>query len=411
MRWSEAEIMHITGKPLRAIVLKSLALICSLSMFVSPTCFGEVGSADKPLIFAGYGYETALNQLEDKLGYTDRFLDAERQQQLVSTLGSIVEAAPSELMISTNELGRLGRGAPATVLALVITSEMVHVETIGDTQKLLVELNAQTMAFDFNSRQIVWARPMSAQHIDVFDRSPNSSDVNVALNKIIFGDFEYSIVRQFKAQLASMALDELDGTTLRVTDIDFGELAAQQYQQLTDTDINVARSMLANQFTLALAAGQGVAVIPSASAENGQALGNTMKARMADGSVYNLRFPEPDYHIKITLDEFKKVETGRSGSVVVNVYGVFATFVFEEPLSGSRFFDEQIKFGVAQRLPTSAIVGNDWLAFYEVSEALFNSFVSEMDNPSNDWGNRHITTTDRPLRSLRRLQDLIEQCR
>lgn len=370
---------------------------------------GRGEASENRLHFAGFGYEASVNQLDERLPYLSSFLNEANQERLRSALVEAVGLDNDQLILSG--LGQLGSGDNAYVFALVFTDELVHTERVGDLGKLLVEVSGQLMAFDFDTGNVAWAKPMSAQYVDVFEQSPSVSEIQVGMEEIIFGDPARSLLGQFSAGIQEIDIGRLDGTTLRVTGVDFSPLAIQQYEAISRLNLETVKAILANRFTLSLVDEQGVAIIPTAAAESGQALGNSMKARMSDGAIYNLVFPEPDFEISFTVDELKKVETGRTGAVVVNVYGVFATFSFIEPLSGRSFFTEQIKFGVSQRLPVSAVVGNDWFAFYEAAEAMFDSFAAEMSGPTNEWARRHITTSRRPLEAMRELEELIQLCR
>uniref|UniRef100_UPI00203FDB28 hypothetical protein n=1 Tax=Enterobacter hormaechei TaxID=158836 RepID=UPI00203FDB28 len=62
------------------------------------------------------------------------------------------------------------------------------------------------------------------------------------------------------------------------------------------------RATLAHELSKTLSSNTGVGLLPPAS---GQAIGGAMAARFADGKVYQMKIPEPDYVINLLVDALK----------------------------------------------------------------------------------------------------------
>ena len=415
--YSAASLIYPTTSSFR---LKVVALLqrLAMSIFMLFICCQALSKPENHVYFAGYGFESQCDQIESKFQYLSAYLGqackssdiSDESEQFAKLIVKKLPDPSSSLRIIVNGLGTLGAGNNASVLAFVFDGEMVHDEPIGEYYKLLVEVTAQIIAFDFNNMTIIWSKPLIMQYVDLLKSRPDSNDINNALDKILFSESDRSLPSQFANGLADFSPTQSLGLQLGVEDVavtpgiwKYGSIA-----QIED--------LLASKFTLFLASNLGVSVVPPRKSD---AIHNKMAARMADGRVYMLDMPTSDYPIHIKVDKLKKIEFDRTDIEVVNIFGAYITFevgIRQGDDQIKKIFTEQVKLGVPQRLPSSTVMteSSDGLAYYETIEALFDNFTKAIESPKSDWAKRHMTTTRNPRKAITKLNELkevIEKCR
>ena len=138
-----------------------------------------------------------------------------------------------------------------------------------------------------------------------------------------------------------------------------------------------------------------------------------MAARLSNGSVYSLKIPEADYTIALTLEGFKKVLKADVAAGKGYIYGAFVTVQVKEPLSGTIFFDQQVRLGAVRTQPATAGEINDAPVYDTVLQQLFSEFTTAIDPLNETWApNQHparrhvrrraeILTGDRQIMSLK----------
>lgn len=310
------------------------------------------------------------------------------------------------ISVEFQELGRLGPGLDANVLALAFDREVVAASQIGATWKLLVELSFQALVFDFRSKLIRASFPIAIQYLDAFDQEPTPTDIRNALERLVFGDQATGLAATFWATVGAATLPEPGARTLRVSQVSLSEAATTLVSSLgVETPAGLG-DQLGYDFGKFLSGNQRLSVLPYAPS---QAVDGKMAARLANGSVFNLTLPKADYEISLRLDGLKKVQTATTAAGAAWVYGAFVTIRVVEPLSGRVFFDSQVKLGATRTIPATARnTEDDWPSYAEVLRQLLDEFTRSLTGPDKKWGQAHLVTADANLKPLK---ELVDSCR
>ena len=144
----------------------------------------------------------------------------------------------------------------------------------------------------------------------------------------------------------------------------------------------VAETWLADQFSAAVLEKTGVPILPYS---KGYAVGNTMSARVADGTVYTLTIPEADYSISLELQSLKKVKFGQVAAGTSFIYGGFVHLLVQEQLSQHRYFDSVLKNGETKVVPATQSTVDDWPAFQDSITGLFKKFSATVGGNDEKW--------------------------
>ena len=442
-------------------VLSKLSQWAALAILLL-VCHQATAQSEHQVYFAGHGFDAQCDQIETKFQHLSAFLGqtcggtdmSERTQQFAALILGKLPASSRKLDVVTDGLGSLGAGNNARVLALVFDGEMVAHQRIGgvtadpmlatgerprqerrlDTgssaqleylsnqrsrsgamsgasYKVLVEVTAQVVVFDFNSMTIVWSKPLAGRMIHAAPSRPGKQDIESALEHILSGLGEHSLPIQFARSLAEYDPAQSSGLRLGVEKV---SVAPGIWKPGYPAGIE---DHLASRFSRNLSGDLGVSVVPPAKTD---AIDNRMAARMADGAVYALAVPESDYPVRIHLDNLVKVEFDRTHAEVSNVVGAYVTFdVGVRAGSDDRIksvFSEQIKIGVSQVHAVNTVFSqaSDGFAYYEVIEQLFDSFAGAVESPNRKWASSHVVSTKnarKAVAKLNELREVIERCR
>lgn len=384
----------------------------SIHFLVAPFAFSPEGYAQSvdgdELFFAGLSFLPRFDQTQLILPITSRVLTEEVAVRLNRELAAaVVSATPAGFpRIVASELGELRGRDRALCLTLAVDRESVTLERHADLSRLSVEVWAQALAFDFVNRQVVASFPFACRFNDVSSRQFSEVELDQAILRIVTGNHAGGLLNGFLGALRSVSMPQPASRTLRVTEVVFSDLAREQLEGLGQS-LETASALIAADFGALLVTNQSIPVLPFGS---GAAIGATMAARFADNSVFQLSIPEPDYHIKIKIEGFRRIEAERTDLRIALVYGVFITIQIVEPLSGRVFFDGELRKG-AQRTVVVGSQLNEWPSYYEALLGLMSEFTQRIGRRDQEWERRHLVSSGARSMSIEALGGVIQQCR
>ena len=299
-----------------------------------------------------------------------------------------------------------GKGS-ATVLAFALDRESVSVEQFGAKHKVVAELSAQALFVDFREMAVVATYPIVVQSIDVTDAAPTPDQLAQAVRNLYLGDGKANVFAAFATTLAGVQLNPSIERRVRVVDATIADAARALMAAQPGAAPGVAEAALAQDFSKFLSANQHIPVLPPA---KGQAIGNRMAARFADGKVYNLTIPEADYAIHLRLDELKRIEYASTAAGRSLIYGAYLQVRIDEPLTGKVFFDARLRNGATKVVPASQTSIDDAAAYQDALLALMDKFTTELSDPDPAWAETHAG--DRAVaKQMKELEKVLQSCR
>ncbi len=138
-----------------------------------------------------------------------------------------------------------------------------------------------------------------------------------------------------------------------------------------------------------------------------------MAARFADGKVYQLKIPEPDYVITVQVDALKNGVINETPAMKTMLFGAFFTAKVTEPFSGKVYFEQPLRKGATKVVPVTQWQVDQWSASYETLLAGFDAFAGAAAKraDSRAWLDEQ-KPGGRPLQQqTQALQELIKSCR
>lgn len=388
-------------------------LLTVLSTVLVSTLLSISAFAEEPpqVHFAGFAYIGDETTVATSYGYS-RAIEVE-QAGGISVLDAALRRHASGVSNPTfslvfDQLASLKPGeGSATVLAFAVDRETVSVEQIGSNYKLLAELSAQALFVDFREMAIVASYPVVVQSVDVLQAAPTEEERKQAVRNLYLGSGKANILAAFAQTLDGLRLNPSVERRVRVTASSVNEGARSAMSASALGGAGVLETTVAQDFSKFLSANLQIPVLPPS---KGQAIGNRMATRFADGKVYTLEIPEADYAVELRLDELKRIEFSNTAAGRSLVYGAFVNVRVEEPLTGRVYFDARLRNGATKLVPASQVNIDDAAAFQDSLLALLDKFTTSLNNPDPAWAEKHAG--DRAIaKQMKDLGKVLQSCR
>jgi hypothetical protein len=289
------------------------------------------------------------------------------------------QADASGRPLSARLLTALGRaGVPVTAglgkrtgsaLAFAFDDEYQVVERVGDGgYRVITVLSAQLLTIDFTEEAVVASLPVIIEGVSRTDRAPGEgfAETAAATLSVLFdesrpGNVFTVVADDFRALPIGQAVCrtrvgriEVDTGTVSVTSVRFGSDTAKLTTAL--------RTMVARYW--GPAARQPL--LPNGNSQ----VRNQMLTRFANGDVFNLRIPEPDFEIHLLDVRTRRSVAGSNASRRIDATGIQAAYVVIEPGSGTRVAGGTFRTITYDTLPAAQVPTDLWPYFAHTVKTL-----------------------------------------
>lgn len=343
-----------------------------------------------PLVqFAGFAYNGAYQDIPIAYPYT-KAINVKNGQGIALLNQALMARLRHQhfkgFRFDDSKLGRIHSNNPLA-LAFVLTRENVSVEHIGSSYKTLVILMGQALFYNEAKREVTADYPIGFQYVDLLHTPPSQSTLQQLVRNLYVGHLSANIFRDFVKRLHTIHLRPQYGHTIRVTDVHIAPLARAPLPPAQKANLLALKSFIADQFSVDLSAHNHVPVLPYM---QGDAIGNVIALRFANGKVFNLKVPKPDYALILTLAGFKKLlyQQGTWGKSWL--YGVFVHVKLLEPLSGHVYMSAMVKKGAIKIVPKSQTNVSNWPAYEQTLSSLLDQLSLAVAHPTRHWARIHM---------------------
>lgn len=331
--------------------------------------------------FAGFAYSGDHESIGSRFPYSKRFEVALGTSGVNGLLQNALTKTQPQAFTIVPRLDELIGKDQAIAVSLVMTNEVVSVEKLGNVYKLFVQLRGQALFFDFKTKTVLRAYPFSFAYLDAAQAEPTDMQKDAAISQVYLGaNGKSGIIDRFTNTLISASIPTSVPRFVQVTSAVIDAEARSQFP--ASYGHGVAETWVADTFGEAIANTMGIPILPFS---KGYAIGNVMSMTVSDGSVFNLKLPQPDYEFVVNLSQLKKVTYNETAAGKSLIYGAFASVKLIEPLSGHVYLDGQYKNGEIKVV--SAIQENteDFPAFQDSIRGLFTKLAGVIAGDNNPW--------------------------
>lgn len=358
---------------------------------------------------AGFAYSGDAKSIPSRFPYSQKF------NELLGNAGinglirqSVATLAPLKFELQTTALSELKGSDQVVVVALVMNSETVSTERFGPYAKVFIQLRAQAVFFDFKTMTVVRAYPFSVAYVDLLDHMPEADELTDRVRKLYLGnDKTAGLVQRFGQALTTASLPAQVPRFLQVSKVSVTDEARKALPVELGGAPGVAETWIADMMSEAISARSGAPMLPYA---KGYAIGQVMSMRIADGTVYELKLPEPDYAFSVDLLRFGRFEHAKVAAGTSYIYASKASIKLQQPLSGRTYLDSEFKNGEVKTVPSSQQSIDDFPAYSDSLHGLFNKLAGVVAGTPDAWLTDAANGKDMS-KQISATKEVIESCK
>ncbi len=392
------------------VPLNSVVVFVAILFFCAPAW----AQIDK-VFFAGYSFASDAIDVSLRFPYSMQ-INNETDASGISVLEAELSRRVRANMPNAFELDfGLANTTGEVTLAFALDYENVSIIKIQDVYKVTIDLQAQILAFDFAEKKIIAAYPVNVQLRVGGETKPSESDIKQRIRELyLTNKHQLNIFDEFIKRLNSVKISAKYRNYIQVVSVDLTDRAAKKVAEMSSLSLGEFQGFVGQQFTKFLSSNQNIGVLPYT---KGQSIGGKMAARFADGKVFNLTIPEPDYHIKIGYTGFGKKMWDKNNVEEAWKYVTGFHLNVSEPLSGRTYLDEDFRGDVDVKYVTGGQQEADhWSAYKEAFLGLSENLTKQTSTRSFDWVKKHSNSktkerTKEVLEQLENFEKVIEKCR
>ncbi|MES1196607.1 MAG: hypothetical protein ABUL58_06655, partial [Steroidobacter sp.] len=193
-----------------------------LVLFISlDSVTADAGSM--PVYFGGFAFLGDFNARSKLYPYTSAIVAADTAipSQLDRGLNArLQDFSNASFSLELNKLGSLRPDAASAIaVAFALDRETVSVERIAGQYKLLIELSAQALFFDFKEKSVLASFPVTIQYIDLKQHQPDPREIEAIVKSLYLGSVGVNVFDEFVSTLKGASFNPSVNHRLRVTEV------------------------------------------------------------------------------------------------------------------------------------------------------------------------------------------------
>jgi len=333
---------------------------------------------------AGFAYAGDYASIGARFPYSQGFDKSLGTTGVNGLIRQVVTAQPPQgFELDTANLMELKGRDQAISVALVLNGETVSTERFGDYAKVFIQLRAQAMFFDFKTMTVLRAYPFSVAYVDLLDHAPTEAEIAERVRTLYLGaSGTAGMLNRFADALSRASLPAQVPRFLQVSQATVSDEVRKLLPAALANQPGVAETWVADMLGEAISSRTGVPILPYA---KGYAIGKVMSMRVADGTVFDLKLPEPDYAIAVDLTRFGRFEHAKVAAGTSYIYASKVNIKVQQPLANRMYLDAEFKNGEVKTVPSSQRSVDDFPAYGDSLRGLFTKLSGVLAGGTDPW--------------------------
>ena len=266
------------------------------------------------------------------------------------------------------------------VLACCLDNETISVDEYEGGYKVVIDLGAQLLLFDYASFKLIACYPFTIELIDFTKTKPSDKYFKDCIAALLLSKkYDVNLFDECTKLLKKIKLHKFYGGNIKITTVVVEDRVKPFLPTKFSHDLDGFRNFVAQGFGKYLSKNQLVSIFPYT---KGYAIGNKMALRFSNAEVFQLQIPEPQFAIELTIRGFKKVLVDKKAAGESWVYGSFARISVSQPLLGKNYLNKKVKYGVTKIIPSMQKTSCDWPVFQESLLGLFDKITRDFSTKS-----------------------------
>ena len=349
----------------------------------------NVYSSEKIKIFySGFSFSNSYHSNKNLTKYTSKLIKkraADKKIDIISEslLKIVREEKFSNINLDTKNLLDFEKYPDnAIVMAVALQHEEFSQEYNSSIKKYSGFYDAyfQIIFYDFSDRSLIAAIPFEFEIPILSSNKLDEKNILKRINNFYLKDRPFKQIVQI---INRYNIKQKYDLRIGVTNVNIQERAFNDMPRNTKNNQDYMKNLIAQSFSKRLSENHNVAIVPFT---EGQAIGRSMKLKFAQSDkIFDIKLPNPDYHIAIGIKGFKKVLAQSTAVEDLYLYGSFVNFKIYQPELNKYYFDQTLR-GVTQvKIPKEQSDINDWRKYYYNLETLFDDFSKNIIKQDKKW--------------------------
>ena len=377
-------------------------------LFIALSLISSIASAEDKLLFSGFAFSGNFENRKELYPYSSQIelLKSENGQALLNKVFyDKIKNRPNEDARLTTELGRIGQGNQITV-AFALTYETVEYMELDGHLLLFLGINANVLAFDRATKQLIAAYPLRIRYHDSVNHRLNNEEI-VALFKRLYltNDLGINPFDEWLNRFAQISFKGRYTKYLQVKNIAI-EPEALAFISANKQSSKALKNLIANELESSIATTNNIPIIPWSP---GEVVGRVMALRFCDGNTFMLNMPNPDFEVDFSLRAFRGAEVEGSYSKQ-KVYRVLGTIKILQSDIKKYYLNENIYNTQIVTLARAydAKVG-DWEQYKKTLNELLYETSKQFSNVNSGWIREHASRGSDAIDTFRDASHIIDQ--
>jgi hypothetical protein len=352
---------------------------CTLALFLLAGYASEVVAQGAPdsLQFAGVAFLANAASIEQQFPTAAALIQtsAERGRPLHGQL--LQELRLAGVPVRTGLDARLG-----TALAFVFDDEYRTVQPYpGGQFKVVTVLSAQLLAVDFTDESVVASLPVIVEHVGMHLTAPGGNPSQEAVQEVVDDLLAHGVFAHLRSAFSGLHNRYPADCRTRIgrieADTGTTSIGAFRFEDDAERLTGAVRAIAARYWSSA-------ARQPLLPSGHSQAR-NQMMTRFANGDVYRLRIPEPDFEIHLLDIRTRRSPAGGNAARRIDATGVQAQLSVTETFAGSVIASGTFRLVTFDTVPAGVAERDAWPGFVNTLKSLVAGIGAAAREENAKW--------------------------
>jgi hypothetical protein len=375
----------------------------------------SVASSNEEIIkvfYSGFSFSNTYDSISSHTIYTSDLIKEKNSETGIdiissSLLKSVKNSQFTKIDLDTTNLLDFDKYPDnAIVMSVVLQHEEFTQEYNSATNKYSGFYDAyfEILFYDFSDKNLIAAIPFDFE-IRMLTENKLSKKQIVKLIKDFY--LKNKPFNNLNRKINKYNIKQKYDLRIGITSIDIHDRAFNEMPPNLINNQKIIKNLIAQTFSKRLSLHHNVAIVPYI---EGKAIGRTMKLRFVQSDiVYSINLANPDYHIHIHLQGFKKVLARSSDVEELFLYGSFINLKIFQPDLNKIYFNESLRGVTNIIIPKGQSKVNDWRKYYYNLEILFDNFSKNIIKQDKKWMKK--ATKEKIKKDLKNLNTIFEKLR
>lgn len=361
-----------------AIVRATARLFLTALVLLAAT--EAVAQTQAQLVYAGFGFSGDYANRSKLYPYSADLADEEDRNYFDRLLRERLAAHPQAA--ARLNLDQANAALDQNAVAFALAQESVEQQRMDGKYWIILTLHANILAFNKRTNSIVAAYPVRLRLARAHSTPLSPAELKEWVRSAYTSsDPGANVFDLWLDRLAT--LKPRNGATryLRLTNVGFTPEATATLVA-EHVDVEAMRNQIANAFEASVAEATQISLVPNSV---GEAIGNKMACRFADGAEIALTLPDAEFALTFTVRGFAS-KTLEKPAYFQDIFRVLGAVSLMQPNLNQVYLNENVyQTEIVTRPRNAQVELSTWPQYYKTLQLLMAGVAKAMNREDDTW--------------------------